>query len=552
VPPPSVDDLRRELRERGYLSHGIERWFALDPWSSRAFWLELLTVAAKASLLVALFSVGPLVAVMLFRNHPLSAAETLLASFLYGVTGFAISLLLLVAIALLLKTRPQFVIDTPRALLAISFAFAALPTAAIAWWWIRFDAPPRSLAEALSALVLIVVFFLVATISASAALLSFSIYELRRVPAISQKPRGAAMSAAAAVLIAVLFLPTYGAQDLRTQAEPPIQVVTTPGDEHVALIAVDGLTEEIFRAHPALSRDFPNAAGSKPSLGATATERWATVGTGVPTPLHGVRAVEGVRLRGGKHLLQAVSNADFVLRRLAEALGLARREPLPPTVRRRDYVWELAAARGVTSVAVNWWTTDDVRAGALESVNQATVFAAAARGGKQRPEQTALRVDATAARMLLAEIDRARPRFATAYLPALDIVLNRLELDTAAKLVQSVRLVDGVDALVSRLRERGYTVVLVGLPGEGQSGNAVVAWTSPLHCCRQDVSPYDVAPSLLQALGFPASKEMPGRGFTAPSETPRIATYGARNTPAAPAKLNEEYYENLKSLGYIR
>src|SRR5256885_1852509 len=53
----SVDDLRSQLRERGYLSHGIERWFALDPWSSRAFWLELATVAAKASLLIALFAV---------------------------------------------------------------------------------------------------------------------------------------------------------------------------------------------------------------------------------------------------------------------------------------------------------------------------------------------------------------------------------------------------------------------------------------------------------------------------------------------------------------
>jgi len=43
-----VDVLRDQLRERGYLSHGIERWFALDPWRSRAFWLELAVVAAKA------------------------------------------------------------------------------------------------------------------------------------------------------------------------------------------------------------------------------------------------------------------------------------------------------------------------------------------------------------------------------------------------------------------------------------------------------------------------------------------------------------------------
>lgn len=550
---PDVDHLRRELRERGYLSHGIERWFALDPWRSRAFWLELATVAGKAAFLTALFAVAPLVAIMLFRNHPLTAAETLLLALLYGVTAFAVSSFFLTAVALLLKTRSDFVIDTPRALLAISFAAAALLTAPVAWWWIRFDAAPATIAEALTGLALIVVLFLVATIVVSAALLSFSIYELQRVPAISQKPRGAAMSIAAAILLVILFLPTYGAQDSRTPtAEQPLQVVTMPVEKHIALIAVDGLTEEIFRAHPALNRDFPNAAGSKPIGGGSATERWATVGTGVPAALHGVRAVEGVRLRGGKHLLQTISNADIVLRDFAEAAGLASREPLPPTVRRRDYVWELFAARGVTSIAVNWWTTDDVRSGALESINQATVFAAAARGRRGGPQETALRVDATASRMLLGELDRARPKFATAYLPALDIVLNRLPLDTSAKLALSVRTVDAVDALVNSVHGRGYSVVLVGLPGEGQSGNAVVAWTTPVRCCREDVSPYDVAPALLSALGFPASREMPGRDFQSRSEPSRIATYGPRNASAAPSKVNEEYYENLRSLGYIR
>ena len=95
MPDRSVDLLREQLRERGYLSHGIERWFALDPWRSRAFWLELLTVAAKAGLLVALFAVLPLVAVMLVRNHPLTAWETLALALMYGVTAFAVSTTLL-------------------------------------------------------------------------------------------------------------------------------------------------------------------------------------------------------------------------------------------------------------------------------------------------------------------------------------------------------------------------------------------------------------------------------------------------------------------------
>ena len=63
---------------------------------------------------------------------------------------------------------------------------------------------------------LIAAFFLIATIAVSAALLSFSIYELQRIPAIHQKPRGVPMTIAAAILIALLFLPTFAAQDSRT------------------------------------------------------------------------------------------------------------------------------------------------------------------------------------------------------------------------------------------------------------------------------------------------------------------------------------------------
>src|SRR5438309_11151331 len=72
-----VETLRKQLRERGYLKRGIERWFALDPWSSRTFWAELITVAAKAATLIALFGALPCGAIMLARNHPLSAIETL-------------------------------------------------------------------------------------------------------------------------------------------------------------------------------------------------------------------------------------------------------------------------------------------------------------------------------------------------------------------------------------------------------------------------------------------------------------------------------------------
>jgi hypothetical protein len=549
VPVPSVDDLRRDLRERGYLSHAIERWFAHDPFtagrSSRAFWLELATVAAKAALLVALFAIVPLVAIMLFRNHPLSAGETLLMSLLYGVTGFAISFLLLIAVALILKLRPTIVIDTPRALLAISFAAAFLLAAPVALWWYRFP-PAPGWPELLTGVVALAAFFLIATIAISAALLSFSIYELQRVPLIHQKPRGIPMTIAASILIALLFLPTFAGQDSRTDV-PPIQVVTAPITRRVALVAVDGLTWDIYRARPDLAKATPSAYAVASLRGGSTTERWASLGTGVKTSLHGVRAVDGVRLRGGAHLLQSVSPSDFVLRDLAEGMGLARLEPLPPTVRKRDFVWEIFAARGVPSVAVNWWTSADARLGALDSIGQTSIFALPA-GTRMSPSDFALRVDAEASKRLLGAVDADRARFATVYLPALDIVLNRLTIGPSEKLTASVRALDGLVATIAALRARGFDVIVAGMPGDNQHDQAVLASTLTL---APSTTPFDVVPTLCSLIGFPPSNEMSGRTLVG-SEPPRIATYGARVTTGSLVKVNEEYYENLRSLGYIR
>ena len=529
-----VDDLRQQLKDRGYLSRGIERWFALDPWRSRAFWVELTIVSAKAAILIGAFALLPLVAIMLFRNRPLTGWETLVMALLYGgsatVAGFAV----LVIVALILKLRPALVIDTPRALLSISFGASALFTIAIALWWSRFTSPP-SIAELAVGLILIVVAFLISTIVVSAALLSFSIYELQRVPAIHQKSRGVPMSIAAAILTALLFLPAYAAQD-RSAAGPPIQVVTTPTARRVALIAVDGLTYEIARA-----RTFRILQPLATVPARSTTERWASAGTGVSPPLHGVHSVDGVSLRGGRHLIQALSSIDVVLHDLAPAIGLAHREALPPTVRRRDFVWEIFAARGMPSLSVNWWTTDDVRSGALESIGQSSIFAAA--GGDP------LQLDIGATKRALASIDRSHPRFVAVYLPALDVILNRLPLDRSTQLAESVQALDGIRAAVEAIRSRGYDVIVIGLPGDRQSGSGMLASTIAL--AKRPTSAYDVAPTLCALMGFPASSEMPGAPLIQ-AELPRVASYGAGTTQRENVRLSNEYYENLKSLGYIR
>ncbi len=242
-----------------------------------------------------------------------------------------------------------------------------------------------------------------------------------------------------------------------------------------------------------------------------------------------------------------MSHADVVLLDLAESLRLARREALPPTVRRRHFVWELLADRGLPSVAVNWWTSEDVHGAALDSIGQTSIFGAAgARGGT--PETIALRVDQTASERFLHAIDSQHPRFATVYLPALDVVLNRLAIDPSTKLTTSVRALDGLKATVEAVRTRGYDVIVAGMPGDAQNGQAVVAATFPL---APTTTPFDIAPTVCSLMGFPPSNEMSGRTLAGP-EPPRIASYGPRATKSQSNKVNEEYYENLRSLGYIR
>jgi arylsulfatase A-like enzyme len=85
------------------------------------------------------------------------------------------------------------------------------------------------------------------------------------------------------------------------------------------------------------------------------------------------------------------------------------------------------------------------------------------------------------------------------------------------------------------------------MPGDRQRGNAVIA--SPAGSAP--AQPFDVAPTLLALLGFPASNEMPG-SVAGAAEPPRIATYGNRNASTRSTKVDQDYYDNLKSLGYIR
>jgi hypothetical protein len=543
MPEPSVETLRDELRKLGYLSRGIERWFELDPWRSRTFWRELASLAAKGGILLAPFLALPAAVVMAIRNRPFDLTEMAMISGFYLVTAFAFVAMVIVGAALLLRLRPALPVDSPTALTAIAVGTAAALEAAFALWWHAFPNPPGRF-EQLAGVIMILLSFGVATIVLSAVFLSFAIHETGKIPSVRQRSRAIPIAAGGCVLL--LFLAASTRPQSMARADPPLSIPITPTQTKIALVAVDGLTSELFRARSELAPLFRQIeAVPAPGL-SSAPERWASVGSGTAPGVHGVEAVEGVRLRGSNHLIQALSAQDFPLRLLAPGLGLAAKQPIAPTARRREYVWEIAAHRGLPALAVGWWASGSSDTQLLAVIPQERLFAQTDAGS---PLARATGIDALAVRQLLTGVAGRDVRLAAVYLPALDIVINRTPSDASSQLSALLRTGDLLRETVLSLRARGFEVILLGLPGEGQQGSGVLATTMTL---RRYPRARDVAPTLLDALGFPRSQEMEGRSLLIDSRQGVITTYGARQRPAIEGPADQEYYEQLRSLGYIR
>lgn len=199
-------------------------------------------------------------------------------------------------------------------------------------------------------------------------------------------------------------------------------------------------------------------------------------------------------------------------------------------------------------MAVNWWASDQKSTATLWSTGQESLFAASRRD--RNAQAAALSIDRSALTLVQQRIADRDVRLASVYLPALDIVLNRLASDSTARLALSVEILQQLTLAVRSLQSAGFDVIVVGLPGVGQSGSGVLALTLPMS--QKAASPYDIAPTLLDYFGFPKSREMPGHSLLQASQQPEIPTFGARRTSPPREKIDEEYYESLRSLGYIQ
>jgi hypothetical protein len=101
-------------------------------------------------------------------------------------------------------------------------------------------------------------------------------------------------------------------------------------------------------------------------------------------------------------------------------------------------------------------------------------------------------------------------------------------------------------------------VVVLFDGGRGEEGG-VVRLAGPLARpgAEEGLAPADVAPTVLAALGIPASRETAGKvraGLLQPGavSSATVASWGFRPRGADVAVDPKEYVENLKSLGYLK
>jgi hypothetical protein len=625
VDRPDIDDLRRRLRELGYLQTRVDR-FVLGPAQERR---SALRIAAGASLRIGTLAavlLGPAAAVGIAARVPGLVTGprdgVILAVYLaalFGAAAAIVSFLAAIAARALLRgSRVQ-----PRLRLAAAIAGGIVTAACLAYlalWWRAVNPGPAWSAPAWTAFALAVALAIslllghAVTVAAAGVLARDGANE----PVEPARPPGrlrfalrvAAFAGAAALLIAVT---SPGADDV---SGPAPEFAVVPTGVRVRVLAIDGFDPRFFSSLggplrlPALGRLLSGpVAWIDPGADRDPARVWTTIATGMPPERHGVSALELRRVAGLGGTVDARRPSGLVSAMAAatDVLRLTRPALASGDVRREKAVWEVAAEKGLSTAAVNWWATWP--APSPSSSSRSVVLSDRAvvrldRGGPQdaeiappelyetlRGSWQALLARARAIareavrdvadpgmRDLLArsaELDAmqillatqpaiGRPDLLLVYLPGLDIAQHAVGAQgggasaMAARLDALGRYYTLLDGLASLWAASAGDALLATVthPGRGGAGvEALFALASgPL---RTDVTRVggrltDIAPTFLYALGLPVSRAIEGRPLTTmftPAFVARyplrdVETYG-RRAPAPPRRGGQPLDEEM-------
>ncbi len=594
-----LERVREELRERGYLSHGFERFLLQDALKPRRPARALAVLAGKVGLRTGLVLGPPLAFWLAAANgaltaHPLDAAVLLLHLFPPIALAAAIAFLLVGA-----ATAWVLRFSHVRRIEAFTFGAAAAVgagTLALALWRAGelVAASGRWQIAVLCVAAPFVFYALVKTVHH--ALLALAIRLADEPSEVWSLSRGGLILGLSAAVLVVLVPALLAAR--RPAEDAPGSLPMAPGGRVLA-IGIDGVL--------ASELDYLLGRGELPALGALARSGavfsyargneppasfWTRIATGRPSPENGVASLDGFRPLGAKTTLMRTGPLRPYWSAVEVPLGLSEHRPLLAGRRAAFAFWELAARGGEPVLAVDWWATfpaapvpgrivahggyqllGEGAQGAVAPAGDTPALAALARNAA--PNESSGAPSDPAARDLDARAfapDRfyraafldglaLRPKAAALYLAALDIAAAG---SPAGSLAGSLAFGDRVreelgeaDRLLAVARPGFDTVAVIVDPGRrGGAEGRILLWRSA--GCGGSKAPTALAPEalasgLMRALGLPQSGELPvpPPGCRWPGPPGRVATYGVPATSSAAARESVEYLENLRSLGYL-
>jgi hypothetical protein len=373
----------------------------------------------------------------------------------------------------------------------------------------------------------------------------------------------------------------------------------------------------------ALSSTRARLIAGESGAGRDPARAWTTIATGQPPEAHGVRGLETRRVAGVQGAVSSgePSRLGGAIGAVTDLLRLTRPAIASGTERREKTIWEVASDAGLRTAVVNWWATwpapADAAGGSVVLSDRATLrlerggaldaeIAPAALYERLRAQWPAIRQqaagraatawqtpaspdpDVRAVLQRSAELDAIQlalgrevstpeTDLSAVYLPGLDIAQHALLGSTEAGMAASaaaarVEAIRDYYAFLDRLLAdtlrpaAGDVVILVTQPGRvaataeglmGISGRLAAPGASTVG------SAPDVAPTVLQALGVPISRELAGAVLTAVFNPElaqrypvrRVASYGRPSVKSAARSgqpLDQEMIDRLRSLGYVR
>jgi len=603
------EEVRRQLRARGYLEGRLERFVLQDP-------RRPLRSSAKAALLGAPVLGALLAVAAVAANRPLLGMRDALVLWLYfsvlaGAGLFVLDLAAATAVGALARRRGAKPSDALRAALLVG-----LPTLLylVALWTTQRGGAGLGADLAFLSAAALATFF--AAWLAGLVSLAGIVGRTGEVPDRRRRPiaLGALLLGAAAL---AMLAARAGVSD--PSAGRPASPLHPGPAGRLVVLGIDGLDGDLARALaargalPALSAALDRGARwpLRRSGGAEPPEAWTTLLTGTAASVHGVRTAGAERLPGIATPLRPEAGPVPLTAALRFLLP-ARTVPTTGAVRGVRTVWEVVAlARPAASVG--FWSTWPAQSGpaggyvvsdrALPALlgqageeravdpeallprlrarfpaqREALAAQAEARFGSLAPRSRALAaesllIDGWSLDVLGWLLEDDRLAVGCVYLPGLDILRHRLleggagvdaahVLDAQAALEGYARWLDGRLAPFLAPEAGAHTLVVADAGRQQRSATQGVVLALgpglPPGCTGEALDARAVAPLALALAGFPGSAELPPAPTTCLPPGDRmdpVATYGRRPlTPGAERSASDpQVLERLKSLGYLR